>query len=92
MCKARGILNNGSRKNNGEPQTDPRRRFLVCDHVEPHKGDLDKFWSGPFQTLCPDDHDVVKQGIEVRGYEAGCDQTGRPKAIDHPWNLSRPKG
>ncbi len=24
----------------------------VCDHVEPHRGDPDKFWNGPFQSLC----------------------------------------
>jgi hypothetical protein len=23
----------------------------ICDHVEPHHGDLNKFWSGPFQSL-----------------------------------------
>jgi 5-methylcytosine-specific restriction enzyme A len=30
---------------------------LVCDHVEPHRGDVDKFWSCPFQTLCKPCHD-----------------------------------
>lgn len=25
---------------------------LVCDHVERHHGDEDKFWPGPFQVLC----------------------------------------
>jgi hypothetical protein len=24
----------------------------VCDHREPHRGDPDKFWNGPFQSLC----------------------------------------
>ena len=37
---------------------------LVCDHVEPHHGDHDKFWSGPFQTLCKQCHDSEKQRIE----------------------------
>jgi hypothetical protein len=23
---------------------------LVCDHVQPHRGDVEKFWSGPFLT------------------------------------------
>ncbi len=22
------------------------------DHIIPHRGDMDKFWSGPFQALC----------------------------------------
>jgi hypothetical protein len=24
----------------------------ICDHVEPHHGDVNKFWLGPFQSLC----------------------------------------
>ncbi len=28
----------------------------VCDHLEPHKGDLAKFWAGPFQSLCASCH------------------------------------
>jgi len=27
-----------------------------CDHVEPHRGDLTKFWGGPFQSLCASCH------------------------------------
>ncbi len=30
----------------------------VCDHIDPHKGDLEKFWSGPFASLCKYHHDV----------------------------------
>jgi 5-methylcytosine-specific restriction enzyme A len=37
---------------------------LVCDHVEPHNGDVAKFWAGPFQTLCKRCHDRDKQRIE----------------------------
>ncbi len=37
----------------------------VCDHVEPHRGDADKFWNGPFQSLCDEApwrcHSRVKQ-------------------------------
>lgn len=39
----------------------------ICDHVEPHRGDHDKFWSGPFQSLCKPCHDSVKQRIEKGG-------------------------
>lgn len=39
---------------------------LVCDHVEPHRGDETLFWSGPFQTLCKPCHDSVKQSEERR--------------------------
>lgn len=34
---------------------------LVCDHIDPHRGDLRAFWAGPFQTLCVDCHNSVKQ-------------------------------
>lgn len=37
---------------------------LVCDHIEPHKGDEAKFWAGPFQTLCKHCHDSLKQREE----------------------------
>jgi 5-methylcytosine-specific restriction endonuclease McrA len=37
---------------------------LVCDHVEPHRGDERRFWAGPFQTLCKPCHDSAKQAAE----------------------------
>jgi len=39
---------------------------LVCDHVEPHRGNEAKFWAGPFQTLCKACHDQDKQRQEWR--------------------------
>lgn len=39
----------------------------VCDHVDPHRGDEVKFFSGPFQSLCADCHDTDKQRIERGG-------------------------
>jgi 5-methylcytosine-specific restriction enzyme A len=41
--------------------------LLVCDHVEPHGGDVVKFWAGPFQTLCKRCHDREKQRLEHLG-------------------------
>ena len=26
------------------------------DHVHPHRGDVETFWKGPFQALCPSCH------------------------------------
>ena len=40
---------------------------LICDHVEPHRGDAERFWSGPFQSLCKPHHDGEKQRQERRG-------------------------
>ena len=86
MCRARGLINDGSRTMTGEPQPDNRRRYLVCDHVTPHRGDEQMFWSGPFQTLCPDHHDVVKQGEEGRGYSGEVSVDGWPIDPRHPAN------
>lgn len=36
----------------------------ICDHVQPHKGDMVKFWSGPFMSLCKPCHDGPKKAIE----------------------------
>lgn len=37
-----------------------------CDHVEPHKGNPDKFYAGPFQSLCKSCHARDKQRAERR--------------------------
>lgn len=39
----------------------------VCDHLDPHRGDEEKFWSGPFQSLCKPHHDSEKQREERDG-------------------------
>jgi 5-methylcytosine-specific restriction protein A len=38
----------------------------VVDHVEPHKGDMTKFWNrAMWQASCRWHHDVVKQQLEA---------------------------
>lgn len=39
----------------------------VCDHIEPHRGDPQKFWRGPFQSLCAPHHNSAKQSEEKGG-------------------------
>jgi 5-methylcytosine-specific restriction protein A len=39
----------------------------VCDHVDPHRGDPAKFWTGPYQSLCDTHHSSDKQRIERGG-------------------------
>jgi len=39
----------------------------ICDHIEPHRGNLIKFWNGPFQSLCKVCHDSKKQTLEKSG-------------------------
>jgi hypothetical protein len=57
---------------------------LVCDHVEPHRGDIEKFWAGPFQTLCKRCHDGEKQKEEVAALAAGDDAAGSRPASHMP--------
>ena len=48
----------------------------TCDHVIPHRGDKNLFFKGPFQSLCASCHSSVKQKMESRGVEIGCDESG----------------
>ena len=88
MCMSRGFVNDGSFGADRTYQRDRRRRFLVADHIKPHRGDEALFWTGELQTLCADDHDVTKQQIEVRGYHAEPDADGWPIDPNHPANRS----
>ena len=47
----------------------------VCDHVVPHKGNPERFFGGPFQSLCKPCHDRHKQSEE---------RTGRPASPRGP--------
>jgi 5-methylcytosine-specific restriction endonuclease McrA len=56
----------------------------VCDHIEPHKGNMDKFWSGPFQSLSEHCHNSVKKLLE--NGRTGCSESGIPLDPGHFWN------
>jgi 5-methylcytosine-specific restriction protein A len=43
-----------------------KTRATVCDHVHPHRGSVEAFWSGPFQSLCSECHNRDKQRMERR--------------------------
>lgn len=62
MCKQQGRVTAGA----------------VADHVEPHKGDPVKFFTGRLQTLCVNCHSSVKAREEARGKALGCDADGYP--------------
>ena len=57
----------------------------IVDHVEPHRGDMDKFWRGPFQSLCERCHNSDKQRMEHGGVACGCDENGFPLDPAHHW-------
>lgn len=58
----------------------------VCDHVEPHKGDPEKFFAGPFQSLCEPHHNSSKQREEARGFSSAVGPDGWPLDERHPAN------
>jgi 5-methylcytosine-specific restriction enzyme A len=58
----------------------------ICDHVERHNGDEQRFWNGPFQSLCKEHHDVTKQRDEATGYSSAVGNDGWPLDPKHPAN------
>src|SRR5215831_7334234 len=62
FCLERGIV---------EPAT-------ICDHIEPHHGDVNKFWLGPFMSLCKRCHDSTKRLVEIRGFRPDVGLDGWP--------------
>jgi hypothetical protein len=50
----------------------------ICDHVEPHRGNVNKFWLGPFQSLCNECHDSAKRFVELRGFRPDIGLDGWP--------------
>jgi 5-methylcytosine-specific restriction enzyme A len=56
----------------------------ICDHVEPHRGDVNKFWLGPFQSLCKPCHDSTKRFVETRRFRPDIGLDGWPLDPRHP--------
>lgn len=55
------------------------------DHIEPHKGDYDKFWDQTnWQALCEACHHGTKQADERRGYSTEIGADGWPVDPKHP--------
>ncbi|WP_101048687.1 HNH endonuclease [Macromonas nakdongensis] len=58
----------------------------VVDHIEPHRGDMGKFWDrSNWQSLCKRCHDGAKQRLEKSGVLQGCRLDGIPVDPKHPW-------
>jgi 5-methylcytosine-specific restriction enzyme A len=54
------------------------------DHVEPHKGDYNKFVLGKLQSLCATCHSSTKAIVEKRGYDTAIGADGMPLDPRHP--------
>ena len=62
--RRRALSCNSSRCANGVNHAAGR----IVDHIEPHKGDRNKFFVGRLQRLCERCHNHDKQRVQVRGY------------------------
>lgn len=60
----------------------------VVHHDPPHKGDLERFWGGPFEALCKPCHDgpVGQAERSGRDYDSAVDVGGWPTDPRHPAN------
>lgn len=60
----------------------------VADHIEPHRGDYQKFFFGALQSLCWPCHSKEKQQIERRGYTTNIGLDGWPTDERHPSSIA----
>lgn len=58
----------------------------VADHIIPHKGNKELFWSGKLQSLCSDHHNSYKKRQEFHGYAPDIGVDGWPIDPNHPAN------
>jgi len=64
------------------------------DHIEPHKGDEQKFWNQDnWQSLCGPHHDKDKRQEERSGYSTGFGSDGKPLDPKQPcWGNTAKRG
>jgi 5-methylcytosine-specific restriction endonuclease McrA len=58
----------------------------VADHVEPHHGNVNKFYLGELQSLCEPCHKNRKRHLELDGYVPDIGLDGWPIDPRHPAN------
>lgn len=62
----------------------------VADHIKPHHGDYDLFWSQDnWQAVCPTCHSGTKRIEEKHGYSQAAGADGNPLDPRHPWVVSK---
>ena len=59
-------------------------KAVIADHIEPHKGDWNKFWLGELQSLCRTCHESGKKYQEARGFRSDIGEDGWPVDPKHP--------
>ena len=55
-----------------------------ADHVTPHHGDVNSFWTGKLQSLCDHCHNSRKKDLERLGYDRTVGVDGLPLDPRHP--------
>ena len=60
----------------------------VADHIVPHRGDVEAFWSNELAALCQHCHSQTKQREERRGHSDALDADGWPSDPRHPANAT----
>ena len=61
----------------------------AVDHIEPHRGDYNRFVLGELQSLCFDCHNRVKQQVENAGYSRDIGEDGFPTDERHPFHARK---
>ncbi len=61
-----------------------------ADHIEPHGGDPNKFYTGPLMSLCKSCHQSRKRFMEINGYAPDVSLSGWPSDPLHPSNKVKP--
>ena len=61
----------------------------IADHVEPHRGNEQAFWTGKLQSLCANHHSKIKQQIELFGSHTSIGVDGFRIDPNHPVNKVR---
>jgi len=56
----------------------------VADHIIPHRGDVQQFWSGALQSLCDACHNSAKRLEEQDGFRSDVGPDGWPLDPRHP--------
>jgi hypothetical protein len=64
----------------------------VADHIEPHKGNQNKFWFGKLQSLCFECHNLTKRQVESHGFFDEIGEDGFPVDLNHPFNTPSDQG
>ena len=62
----------------------PLCKYCAERGIVTHHGNVNRFWLGPFQSLCKSCHDSTKRFVELRGFRPDIGLDGWPLDPRHP--------